>query len=45
MIEEAKDAWDRIAELIRNHNRLETRARSIGIALRFTEYADETIFD
>jgi hypothetical protein len=43
--EEAKDAWDRIAELIRNHNRLETQARSIRITLRFTEYSDETIFD
>jgi hypothetical protein len=43
--EEAKDAWDRIAELIKNHDRLETQARSIGITLRFTEYADKTIFE
>jgi hypothetical protein len=43
--EEAKDVWDRIAELIRNHNRLETQARSIGITLRFIEYSDETIFN
>jgi hypothetical protein len=45
MTGEAKDTWDRIAELIKNHNRLETQARSIGINLRFTEYIDETIFD
>jgi hypothetical protein len=43
--EEAKDAWDRIAELIKNHDRLETQARSIGITLRFTEYANKTIFE
>jgi hypothetical protein len=37
--------WDRIAELIRNHNRLDTQVRSIGITLRFTEYSNKTIFD
>jgi hypothetical protein len=43
--EEAKDTWDKIAELIRNHDRLETRARSIGITLKFTEYANEVIIE
>jgi hypothetical protein len=45
MIGEAKEAWDRLAELIKKHDRLKTQATSIGITLRFTEYTDETIFN
>jgi hypothetical protein len=40
---EAIAAWERLAELLKRHNQLETQARAIEVNLTFTEYLDDVI--
>jgi hypothetical protein len=40
---EAIAAWERLTELLKRHNQLETQARAIEVNLTFTEYLDDVI--
>jgi hypothetical protein len=40
---EAKEAWDRLAKLLKDHDRLETQAKYTQTTLRIVEYEDETL--
>jgi iron-sulfur cluster repair protein YtfE (RIC family) len=40
---EAIAAWERLAELLKRHDQLEARARTIKVDLTFTEYLDDVI--
>jgi hypothetical protein len=43
MTGEVKEAWDRLAKLLKDHDRLKTQAKLTQTTLRIIEYEDKTL--